>query len=1035
MSVRLEVSISHSRPKNNVFNCQELLLKANPPPIDAELPPKLSVLETSAGDGGARMVDTDNDDDDDEDMEEGDAEARKKKGREEDYDVDDDFIDDSDMFYQDGSFMIPTKSNYGYFAWQGPVENFFEEYVPDVFESPKPSTSTTASAKKKKTPAASKSKKSDAKPTPGPSASSSSKEPQKETTATSSKDPSISQSDLPASEQPKPTTMSDPISKPETPVVNGDAKKRKKSPAKEEGEKKRRKPAEKKGVDQNGTVTIAAAGEAGKVREVSVASSSAPAPMQDVVVEIGGSDPGGERLDVKIEVAEGEKKKKKKKKENESTNQAYNSEIMQKLEILREQALNESFEVKRHFPPALKPLLFDAAWVAVSFNSLDLNFVKHLREFLPYNTFTLKKLTVKMLIREGIAILQKEMERMYPEIQGKIGELLASQGIDGPYEAPPPTILPPPVVVPEGSEDPTLPPPTESSSETPKKKFRWTEELRISYKRKVDRKSNVTSIDISASSVMQLVGPVAESPSLMTISNLLKAVRVFFPPDAAAATTPAAGEKKVVKKIDRSGAEVKAEGGDSGTVVVEMTTTECGAVAAGEAVGLSNGASSAVITACCPICDPLVLTNLAILPAVALDCLPPQPAEMETEYERERMENIRKNQELLLELGLADSSSQGLHSAKPAHPKKKRTKRDTVKPETNENSNNEGDKKRFSLRVRGLDPDGLAAKAFAEEAAIREQEYQNRRARIRGKIPLLESNTVLKSEEGDDQAASGTNTPKEKHDETANFLKTLQTAGISVSLKRKASSDDDTSDTAPTPTNHPNYKSLSIPIPEGTVKVTKEMIYTIAMHPSVDKLIAGVGDKTGAVAFWDVSDLLDRLATGPKEEEEVEPLVVSFKPHARPVSKIMYRPGDPNRILTSSYDGSIRCMEINAQMFDEVYVHPSEDIITSFDIDPVTGQTCWFSIGDGSVGTVDLRCPNKTSIPLYTLSEKKINTVHINPTISHLILTAGLDNTFNVFDVRKIQRSTKDSYEPVISLRHGKSVNSAFWSPQMGPKV
>ena len=54
---------------------------------------------------------------------------KKKPGRPtwDDYDLDDAFIDDSDLFGTEVNYTPPTKWDYGFFVWRGPVESFFDE--------------------------------------------------------------------------------------------------------------------------------------------------------------------------------------------------------------------------------------------------------------------------------------------------------------------------------------------------------------------------------------------------------------------------------------------------------------------------------------------------------------------------------------------------------------------------------------------------------------------------------------------------------------------------------------------------------------------------------------------------------------------------------------------------------------------------------------------------------------------------------------------------------------------------------------------
>ncbi|KAJ3332407.1 hypothetical protein HDU76_000333 [Blyttiomyces sp. JEL0837] len=65
----------------------------------------------------------------------------KKFDPEDEYDMDDDFIDDTDMYYEQEltEYNPSSRWEYGYFVWKGPIENFFEEpKYTGLFDAPKP---------------------------------------------------------------------------------------------------------------------------------------------------------------------------------------------------------------------------------------------------------------------------------------------------------------------------------------------------------------------------------------------------------------------------------------------------------------------------------------------------------------------------------------------------------------------------------------------------------------------------------------------------------------------------------------------------------------------------------------------------------------------------------------------------------------------------------------------------------------------------------------------------------------------------------
>lgn len=221
-----------------------------------------------------------------------------------------------------------------------------------------------------------------------------------------------------------------------------------------------------------------------------------------------------------------------------------------------------------------------------------------------------------------------------------------------------------------------------------------------------------------------------------------------------------------------------------------------------------------------------------------------------TDYEREREENIRLNNEMLEKLGL------GIPAKAAVITIKRKTKLDEVK-----------EPKRRSLRVRGQLPVDSNLPT----------EMESNRYDI---DPLTaHSNYDLES------FKSGT---LDLDKENASKLVLLQ------------SLDEVVSDVSSVQSPHGSV-NLSIPLPTGSVKVTPAMIFSIAFHPSSAKLLCAVGDKTGNMNFLDVSDTLLKC-----NAEDFEPVIYEFQPHYKPISKLMYDKENSNVIWSSSYDGSIR---------------------------------------------------------------------------------------------------------------------------------
>jgi hypothetical protein len=64
--------------------------------------------------------------------------------------------------------------------------------------------------------------------------------------------------------------------------------------------------------------------------------------------------------------------------------------IMEKINILREEASRSDFSEKKNFPAHLKPLFAEAVIAAMDLQLLNNTFWEHIIDILPYNCFTMK---------------------------------------------------------------------------------------------------------------------------------------------------------------------------------------------------------------------------------------------------------------------------------------------------------------------------------------------------------------------------------------------------------------------------------------------------------------------------------------------------------------------------------------------------------------------------------------------------------------------------------------------------------------------
>ncbi|CAM9776641.1 unnamed protein product [Scytosiphon promiscuus] len=209
----------------------------------------------------------------------------------------------------------------------------------------------------------------------------------------------------------------------------------------------------------------------------------------------------------------------------------------------------------------------------------------------------------------------------------------------------------------------------------------------------------------------------------------------------------------------------------------------------------------------------------------------------------------------------------------------------------------------------------------------------------------------------------------------------------------------------------------------GVCKVVTERAYCAAWHPSKDKLLLAVGDKFGNVGLWTV---------GEEEDRDPSQGVFEFKPHTAVVPRITFDPLDGNKLITTSYDGTVRRMDVEKGAFEQVFGNnPDEDSFFTDGHLVAEDRLLMLSDGDGHITAVDLR--TNTQVWKREAHEKKVNTVHTHPTSSHLFVTASLDRSVKLWDARNLGAGSGPSgvggMKHVTQMPHFLSVNSAHFSP------
>ncbi|KAJ1385907.1 WD40/YVTN repeat-like-containing domain superfamily [Sesbania bispinosa] len=354
-----------------------------------------------------------------------------------------------------------------------------------------------------------------------------------------------------------------------------------------------------------------------------------------------------------------------------------------------------------------------------------------------------------------------------------------------------------------------------------------------------------------------------------------------------------------------------------------------------------------------------------------------------TEYERKRLENIRRNGEMMASLKLHSKASQ--LSKRPRVVTKSYSVEKKPKTETPVVI-------RRSLRTRGIAPDskGLDADFVDSNTLTHKSPAKTEPSVVKTLGPLrmydayrgtlsdrsfLESLVVMANKEAPEQLGSS---------------KGGKFSDANKSKKNKGSL---------------QVESLSLD-PENIARLVPGRITSVQFFPSSSDKMIVAGNKYGDIGFWKVG----------------ENDVYLYHPHKAPISGILVQPHCLSKIYTSCYDGLIRLMDAEKEIFDLVF--NSDESIYCLSQPKNEANCLYFGEGRGGLTVWDNRVGKCLSN--WVLHEDRINTIDFNNENPHIIATSSTDGTACTWDLRC---AGVGKLSALRTFNQKRSVQSAYFSP------
>jgi len=286
-------------------------------------------------------------------------------------------------------------------------------------------------------------------------------------------------------------------------------------------------------------------------------------------------------------------------------------------------------------------------------------------------------------------------------------------------------------------------------------------------------------------------------------------------------------------------------------------------------------------------------------------------------YEIARYQRIAENKKVMQKLGLDQTRNAMLTSGqRTTSRKRKPTTRGTRGVKTTRTKKPKLPARR-SLRCQGLDstgeklPDDFKVLSHngsggSWNTTERVSERQQEEEKLKGDVELLDGDgkDFLQQLLGRSSSSSGSGSSK---------------SGGS----RKSGSSSSSSKSSDVENAAKAFANLSVDEEHGVRKVTPERIYSLAIMPDTSSVVVAAGDKKGTVGIWNVGS------------SQVDDGVFSIRPHSGCISHVSFSNISSNKLLTSSYDGSLKEFDSNHGVFREL-LHLENKALYEFDSTPGT---------------------------------------------------------------------------------------------------
>ncbi|EXB51697.1 WD repeat-containing protein 76 [Morus notabilis] len=202
--------------------------------------------------------------------------------------------------------------------------------------------------------------------------------------------------------------------------------------------------------------------------------------------------------------------------------------------------------------------------------------------------------------------------------------------------------------------------------------------------------------------------------------------------------------------------------------------------------------------------------------------------------------------------------------------------------------------------------------------------------------------------------------------------------------------------------------------PRNIARILPDRIMHARFFPCASSRVIVAGNKLGDVGFWNLDPQRD--------DEETEDGIYTYHSHSGPVSGISIHQHCLSKVSTSCYDGFVRLMDAEKEVFNLIY--SSEYSIFSLSQRSNDPKCLYFGEACGLLNIWDERMGKCSTQSV--LHADRINSIDFNSGNPNILATSSSDGNVCIWDLRSIDANKTKALK---TISHKRSVHSAYFSP------